>query len=228
MNFQMQNAWVQPWTELWQDLSATLPRLFSALLLLSIGIGLAMLLRRLVRSLLLRSGADTALGNYFVFQVWSRRRRGQTPSQGLANAAGYACLFLFALASARVLGGDFGREMLSGLMQAAPRFFTVLLILLLSVLLASGLGLLMQLVLAGSGSRHTALWGRAVGWGTFIAGALFALEPLGLAGQVLTQALLIVLAGAALAVGLAFGLGCKDLARELVLELMNPDKTEDQ
>ena len=226
MNPMVDASWSQPWIELWQDLALTLPRLFSALLLLAIGIGLAMLLRRLVRHLLQRGGADQALSNYFVFQVWSRRRKGESPSQSLGNAAGYACLFIFALASARVLGGDFGREMLAGLMLAAPRFFTVLLILLLSVLLASGLGLLVQLVLAGSGSRHTALWGRAVGWGTFVAGALFALEPLGLAGQVLTQALLIALAGVALAVGLAFGLGCKDLAREMLLELMNPDKDE--
>lgn len=51
--------------------------------------------------------------------------------------------------------------------------------------------------------------------------------PFGLAVQLLSQAFLIVLAGIALALGFAFGLGCKDLAREIVLGLLMPEKTSD-
>jgi hypothetical protein len=108
-------------------------------------------------------------------------------------------------------------------MHAAPRLFIVLLIMLLGILLASGAGLLTQIVLSGSGSLHAAFWGRLSSWAVSTASALFALEPLGLAGQLLGQAILVLLAGGALALGLAFGLGCKDLARELVIDLLKPD-----
>lgn len=219
--------WTGPWLALRDDLSALLPRLLSALLLLALGVGAALLTLRLAKVALKRWGADQALPDFFIFRVWSRNHPGQTPSQGLAQAIAYAVFLGFALASAHVLGGAFGQELLNGLLRAAPRILTVLLILLMAVLLASGAGLLTQIVLSGSGSRHTAFWSKVSSWALFVACALFALEPLGLAGQVLGQAVLILLGGLSLGVGLAFGLGCKDLAREMLLELLKPDPTQD-
>lgn len=219
--------WTGPWLALRDDLVDLLPRLLSALLLLLLGIAVALAARRLAEALLQKGGADQALPDFFVFRVWSRNHPGQTPSQGLALAAAYAVFLAFALASAHVLGGAFGQELLHGLLRAAPRLLTVLLMLLMAVLLASGAGLLAQIVLSGSGSRHTAFWGKVSSWATFVACALFALEPLGLAGQVLGHAVLILLAGLSLGVGLAFGLGCKDLAREMILEMLKPDPTQD-
>ena len=54
-----------------------------------------------------------------------------------------------------------------------------------------------------------------------------ALEPLGLAGQFLTMSVLILIGVAGLAAAIAFGLGCKDLAREFVIELLKEDKNPD-
>jgi hypothetical protein len=196
----------------------------SAAALLLLGVAAALGAKRLVQRLLARFGADEALPELFVFRLWSMRHPGQTPSRSLGTAVGYAVFLCSALASAHLVGGAFGQELLNGLLSAAPRLFTVLLILLLAVLLASGAGLLAQVVLSGSGSLHTAFWGRLTSWAIFSACALFALEPLGLAGQLLGQAVLVLLAGLALAIGLAFGLGCKDLARELVIDLLKPDR----
>ena len=153
--------WTGPWLALRDDLLALLPRLLSALLLLALGVGIAWLAMRAARALLTRWGADQALPGFFIFRVWSQRHPGQTPSQGLAQAVAYSVFLAFALASAHVLGGAFGQELLNGLLRAAPRLFSVLLILLLAMLLASGAGLLTQIVLSDSGSRHTAFWSRA-------------------------------------------------------------------
>lgn len=227
MDNPVNDLWSGPWQGLWQDLLALLPRGLSALALLVVGLSVSVLLRNLLRTLLVRVGVDQRLSGLFLFRVWRRSRPNQEPSMGLANAVGYACIFLFALAAARVLGGDFSRELLGGLLVAAPRLFIVLLMLLLAVLLGSGAGLLTQLVLGGSGSRHSAFWGRLAAWGVFGACVLFTLEPLGLAGRFLSQAFLILLAGLALGLGLAVGLGCKDLAREFLLELLQPSKDAD-
>jgi hypothetical protein len=222
-----EGLWSGPWQGLWQDLLALLPRGLSALALLIVGLTAAVLLRNLTQRLLIQFGTDQRFAGVFLFRVWRRSRPNQSPSQGLANAVGYGVVFVFALASARVLGGDFSRELLGGLLLAAPRLFIVLLMLLLAVLLGSGAGMVTQLVLGGSGSRHAAFWGRLAAWGVFGACVLFTLEPLGLAGQFLSQAFLILLAGAALGLGLAFGLGCKDLAREFLLEMLKPSKEGD-
>lgn len=222
------DLWLSPWRSLGQDLMALLPRMLSAMVLLLVGLGLAMLAKALVRSASARLGADRGLSGLFVFRVWNRTHPGQTPSQSLGLAVAYAVFLVFAMASAHLLGGAFGRELLNGLLNAAPRLLTVLLILLLAVLMASGAGLLAQVILSGSGSKHSAFWGRLSAWGVFSACALFALEPLGLAGQLLGQAVLILLAGLSLGVALAFGLGCKDLAREIVIDLLKPDESNDQ
>lgn len=223
MPFEDLQTWSDPWQALWQDLLALAPRVLSALVLLTAGLCLALLAKALVQRLLARMGADQAFSGLFIFRVWSLRHPGQTPSRSLGLALAYGVFLAFSLASARLAGGTFGQELFNGLMHAAPRLFIVLLIMLLGILLASGAGLLTQIVLSGSGSLHAAFWGRLSSWAVFTASALFALEPLGLAGQLLGQAILVLLAGGALALGLAFGLGCKDLARELVIDLLKPD-----
>jgi hypothetical protein len=219
-------AWTEPWMALGRDLQTTLPRALSAFALLALGGLVALATRRASTRVLRRAGVDSSLSGLFIFRVWSRRHPGQSPSQGLGQALGIGVFLGAALGAAHLAGGAFSQELMSGLLRALPRLFSVLVILLMAVLLASGAGLLTQLVLAGSGSRYAAIWSRAAAWSLFSACALFALEPLGLAGQLLGQAVLILLAGAALAVGLAFGLGCKDLARETLLELLKPEEPE--
>lgn len=227
MNRSLWHAWVEPWQGLAHDLAAAIPRLLSALLLLGVGISLALLTRDAGKRGLQRLGVDRSLPGLVFFRAWSLRNPGLTPSQGLAQAGAYAVFLLFALGSAHVMGGPFAQELLGALLRALPRLFSVLFILLLAVLLASAAGLLTQVLLRGSGSRHASFWSRVTAWGAFTACALFALEPLGLAGQLLGYAVLVLLAGLALGVGLALGLGCKDLARETVLELLKPDPGED-
>jgi uncharacterized membrane protein YuzA (DUF378 family) len=62
-----------------------------------------------------------------------------------------------------------------------------------------------------------------IAWGVFGVAMIYSLEQLGLAGRFLTLAVYIVLGTAGLAAALAFGLGCKDLAREFLIELLKED-----
>jgi len=220
------DAWSMPWRRLMEELGELFPRALSAVLLLAAGALLSWAAGKAAQALLRRAGSDRQEGGAYLFRVWSLRHPGQAPSQGLGGAVAFAAFILFCLGAAHLLGGTVGRELLDGLLHAAPRLLTVLLLLMVAVLLAAGVGLLALGVLGGWGSRHAFFWSRVAAWGVFTGCALFALEPLGLAGQLLGQAVLILLGGAALGLGLAFGLGCKDLARELVLELLKPDKGE--
>lgn len=55
---------------------------------------------------------------------------------------------------------------------------------------------------------------------------IFALEPLGLVGRFLTIAVFMILGVIGIAVALAFGLGCKDLAREFIIELLKNNSSD--
>jgi hypothetical protein len=107
-----------------------------------------------------------------------------------------------------------------------PRVMSFMLILLLGALLATFLSVIAQIMLAGSGVQHPAFWGKAVAWGTFGLTVIFSLEPLGLAGHLVTAILLILLGAISLAGALAFGLGCKDIAREFLIEILKGNDRE--
>jgi hypothetical protein len=55
--------------------------------------------------------------------------------------------------------------------------------------------------------------------------ALLAMEQLGLAAQFALWVVLILVGALALAVALAFGLGCRELARDLVVEFFRREET---
>jgi len=71
------------------------------------------------------------------------------------------------------------------------------------------------------------LWGKLIAWGTFGVTIVFSLEPLGLAGRLVTDILLLGLGVAGAAAAIAFGLGCKDLARDVIIELLRNDQDKD-
>jgi len=89
------------------------------------------------------------------------------------------------------------------------------------------LSVLAQMVLVGSGAQHPVFWGKVIAWCTFGVTVMFSLEPLGMVGRFLTVTVYIVLGVLGLAAAIAFGLGCKDLAREFIIELLK-DKGPDR
>jgi hypothetical protein len=224
MDLMQSDTWSAPFISLWQDLAPLLPRVSAALALLLLGWGLGLGLRAMARFLLRALGLDRHLGELWLFQVWSRGHGGQSPSQALGNMAFYGIIFVSAVLAIRALGAGMGVEAFAALMNVVPRVLSVVLILLLGGLLAAFVSAVLQLALAGSKLPHAVFWGKVAAWATFSASIMFALEPLGLAGQLVSEAMLIVLASLGLAAGLAFGLGCKDLAKEFLLEMLHSGK----
>jgi hypothetical protein len=224
MDLMQPDAWIAPFTGLWQDLAPFLPRALAALAMLVAGLTVAAGLRAALRGLLQALGLDRRLSGLWLFQLWSRSHQGQTPSQSFGNLAFYSAIFVAALVAMRALGAGLGDGAFGALLSVVPRVLSVVLILLLGGLLAGFVSALVQLALAGSRQPHAVFWGKVAAWATFGTAVMFSLEPLGLAGQILTQAILIVLASLGLAAGLAFGLGCKDLAKEFLMELLNEDR----
>ncbi len=217
-------AWLAPFTGLWRDLSPMLPRVSAALVLLLAGLLVGAGARALARTLLRAMGVDRRLEGMWLFQIWNRSHRGSSPSRAFGNLAFYTAVFTAALLSLRALGAGAGDPAYSALLTVVPRIMSAVLILLLGALLAGFVSTLVQLGLAGSQLPHAVFWGKVGAWTTFGATVMFSLEPLGPAGDLLAKAMLIALAALGLAAGLAFGLGCKDLAREFLMELIREDK----
>ncbi len=187
-----------------------------ALALMLAGWGLATLADLVVRRTLVAVRFDAAVAR----AVGARFAEEHVPS-ALAGWAAYwlvlAGVTLFAL---ETLGLDLLVPIAERLVEVVPRIVTSALLFIVGALLAMLSGAVAGRFLESAGFRAARL---ASGLVTFVLigfAALVALEQLGFAAQ-FVMAIGVVAAGATgLGLALAFGLGCRDLARDFLVEYL--------
>lgn len=140
---------------------------------------------------------------------------------GFVSWAVFWLIFAVAIVLALdTLGWDLGAAVSQRLRDVLPRVGAAALLLLVGVLLATMLGGLARRFFEGAGMRAARLRGQVVtAVFTFFA-AILSLEQLGLAAQFVMALGITAFAAFALALGLAFGLGCRELARDFVVEYL--------
>jgi hypothetical protein len=200
------------------------PRLIAAILILAAGLFLSWLTKLLAANVCRWLKLDAKLSDVWLFRLWAQSLHGHTPSESIAGFAYFLVMFITVLLAVKILGVGASEKILSSLLVLIPRVFSFMLILLLGFLMAMFFSVIAQLVLASSGIQHPNFWGKIIAWGTMGMAVIFSLEQLGLVGKFLTLVVLIMLGTLGVASALAFGLGCKDLAREFLIELLKDDK----
>lgn len=216
--------WSTPIQQFWNDIQGWVPNLLSALLVLVAGLAAAWVVRWLTERLFQVLKLEKVLQDLWFFRFRSEGFRGRKPIQALSTFVFYAVLFPVVLLAIHMLGVAGGERILSTLMGVVPRVLSFMMILFLGTLLAMFLSVLAQLALLGSGAQHPSFWGKVTAWGTFGVTVMFSIEPLGLVGSFLTTLVLVALGAVGLAAAIAFGLGCKDLAREFIIELLKKEE----
>jgi hypothetical protein len=220
------NIWLAPLQQLAADFGSWAPKLLSALVVLAAGLALAWLCRSLAAALFKALKWDSTSQDLWLFRFWTRGLHGRKPTESIATFFFYLVLFAAILIAIRMLGVEGGQAILTSLLGVVPRVLSFMLILFLGALLAMFFSVVAQLALVASGAQHPTFWGKVIAWGTFGVTVMFSLEPLGLAGRFLTTTVFILMGVAGLAAAIAFGLGCKDLAREFIIELLKENKED--
>ena len=200
--------------------------MLAALVVLAGGLAVAWLCRSLALALFRATKLEKTLQDLWLFRLWARELHGRKPTEVMASFFFYIVLFVAVLLAIRMLGVEGGEKILHSLLGVIPRVLSFMLIVFLGALLAMFFSVLAQLALVGSGAQHPSFWGKVIAWGTFGVTVMFSLEPLGLVGRFLTSTVLILMGMLGLAAAIAFGLGCKDLAREFIIELLKEDERE--
>lgn len=217
--------WIAPFHQLAADFGSWAPNLLAALVVLAAGLILAWLCRSLALGLFRILNLEKKLQGIWLFRLWSRELHGK-PTESIASFVFFFILFITVLLAIHMLGVEGGEKILSALLGVVPRVLSFMLIFFLGVLLAMFVSVLAQWALLGSGSNHPVFWGKVIAWGTFGTIILFSLEPLGVVGRFLITMVFIALGVVGLAAAIAFGLGCKDLAREFIIEWLKEGRKE--
>jgi Mechanosensitive ion channel, conserved TM helix len=208
--------WVNLWEETLVSIVVWLPNLFGALALLLIGWLVARLVQFIIGGLLRRLRLDLLTERVGVSRLLSNAGLDPSASNLLARLAYWLILFVFVLAAAESLGLVGIAEMLNRLVAYLPNVLAAALILLLGSLIAQVLGDALGKIATQAGVAAGAVLGQAVRYTLLVFAMILALDQLGIQTSLLTIAASTLLIATALALAVAFGLGSRDLARNIM------------
>ena len=212
---------IQTWGEvftqslqgLWIGVISFIPNLIIALIIFAIGWVLAALIEKLVESLLKVLKIDAALKSAGFEDVV--KRAGHTLDSGVFVGAlvKWFIVIVFLMASFEVLGLSQVNGFLRDVVGYLPSVIVAVLILMVAVVVANAM---QKTVVASARAAHVRsaeLLARITKWSIWIFALLTALYNLGVAPALIQTVVMAVFAVAAIAIGLAFGLGGKDVAQ---------------
>ena len=192
-----------------------IPRFLSGFIILLIGIIIATFLRQLVRELLKFVKFERFLKKYGV----PESKEAADWSTILSEIVRWFIIIVFLVPTAQVWGLGKFVDVLNGLLLYLPNVFIAVLLLLVGFVVSKLVyDLLMASVrgLSKDSAKSIAMVGR---WAVLIFVFLVVLNQLGIASDLIRILFAGIVAMVALAGGLAFGLGAKETARDIIEKL---------
>src|SRR6266576_3144501 len=192
-----------------------LPRFVVMFIIMSFGWLVALLLKYLVRAILHLTKLDRLSEESGASQVL-RKAALPSISELLSRAFFWVTWVAFALVGISVLGIPVLHEQISRLFQLLPEVFVAILILFVGVLAANFLSRAALLGAVNAGYRAPRLWSGTVRFVIWILTITMALEQIGLAKETVITAFSIFFGAVMLALAVSFGIGGRDLARQIL------------
>jgi hypothetical protein len=196
-------------------LAVILPGLVAMILLVAAGLVLGWLARALVSRVARALGLDRHMERWGV--VPSLRRSGvfRTPADILGSVTFWAIFLVFASLGVDALGFPGSTSAL--ILAFLPPLFAATLILVVGLLVASFLSQGVLVAAVNAGVPEARLLARAVQWGVLLFAGATALTHLGIGKEMVLVAFGISFGGLVFALALAFGLGGRTIARDILV-----------
>jgi hypothetical protein len=191
-----------------------IPLVIGALLIIIIGWIIAAALARLVTEVLRRIGADRLFAEHSG-RVYGDRTRDIRPSVVGGELVKWLVRLVFLVAAANVLGLTQVSELLNDVLLWIPNLIVAAIILLVAPLLARFVRGTIEVGAGEMGFTNAPLLGRIAEIAIVAFAVIIAINQIGIAANLVNTLFIGVVAAVALAFGLAFGLGGRDVAAEL-------------
>ncbi len=216
----MQNPWGRGvWSalvELGDRLAVLLPSLLVMFTLLVLGAVLAWLARVVISRLSRALGIDGAMERWGVAGAIRRAGVLRTPSDVAGLLCFWAIFVLFATLAIDSLALEHTPGATALLIAFLPPLFAAVLILLVGWLIANFLSQGLLIAAVNAGVREARLLARIAYWAVLLFAGGTALIHLGIGKEMVVVAFAITFGGLVLALALAFGLGGRGVARDLI------------
>jgi hypothetical protein len=199
-----------------ERLAAFGPRLLAMLVILAVGAAAALALRLLLLALLPRLGFDRFAARSGLAEMLGRGGIRRPASAVLARVASWATLAVFVLLAIGALDLQIAMDLVSRAFSYLPQVLIATALLLLGSLVAAFVRRSVLIAAVNAGVPSARLLAGGARTGLLILFAAMALEHLGVGRQVLLASFTILFGGLVFALSLAFGLGGRHLAREIL------------
>jgi mechanosensitive ion channel-like protein len=207
-------------TELWErivvgarQIGNVIPALLGAAVILLTGYFLARQVQRWTDDLLKRMGFNRMATAGGLDEVVGRTGSSLDPVRALAKLIFWLMMLVVILLASMALGLESINEMFGVMLAFIPTLIAAIVIVILGIIVGEFVrGLIVASAGVVSGVPTVAKMAKAA---VIIISLFMALQQVGVAEEIVTAAFTLILGAAALAVGLAFGLGNRELAGEI-------------
>jgi hypothetical protein len=196
------------------EIGEFVPRLAAAVGILMVGFVVAKMVERGVAYVLRRIGFDRWMREGGVTEALARAGTSLAPSGVMAKLLFWAIMLLVIILSANALGVSAVSILFGELLAYIPNVIAAVIVLALGLLLGE---FMKDLVLASAGDLGGSLTlARAAKGAVILLATFMALEQLDIAQDILLVFFVAVVGAASLAAGIAFGVGGREVAAEIV------------
>jgi len=218
---------VQSWTEvitsslqtLWSGFIGFLPSLLGAIIIFIIGWLIAVVLGKLVAQIIHVLRVDQILEKMGFKRSLDKANLKLDSGKFVGELVKWFFIIVFLMAATDILNLPQVTDFLKQILLYIPHLIVAVLILLVAVLIANFLQKLVKSSVDAVGLKGSNFLGAVTKWAVMIFGALAALLQLGVVPSLIQTIFTGFVAALAIGVGLAFGLGGKDLASQILNNL---------
>ena len=213
-------ALANPFISVANRFASHIPSFAAAFILLLAGMFTARALRTLCERMLDRAHLDEYTSKVGINEVLARLGLGKSPTYALSFLIYWFVLFVFIVSAANAVSMTVISDLLERFLLFLPSVTAAILILFAGLLFARLVAEVLERAAQANNVRGGWILSPAAYLLVLVYSAMSALEQLGMKAAFVASAAQIVLASAGLAAALAFGLGAKDAAAELVRDLL--------
>ncbi len=201
---------------LWGNVAGFLPQLVAALVVFVVGWLVAVLIGKLAWHIIRTIQLDKGLESVGFKRVWERSGYKLDSAFFFYELVKWFFIIVFLMVATDILGLNQVTNFLGGVVSYLPNVFVAAFVILIGVMIARFLeGVVVGSVRAADLASANLL-GSVTKWSILIFSWLVALDQLHVAGEIIRIVVMGVVAAAALALGLAFGLGGRDHADDWI------------
>lgn len=192
------------------------PRLLTAVVVIVVGVIVAKLAEKAVRVLFERFKLNDLLGRMGVVDTLKKFGMSDSPGRLLSRTIYFLLIILFVQSVTRAVGLDAIADAISAFFTYLPNLVAAFLVLLLGMMVGQFMGRAVTRSALDAGVEFAPLLGRLTSSLILFVVVLMAISQLKVDTEIVRSVVLVLLSGFALAFALSFGLGSRDVTRNIL------------